>query len=117
MSRIAGIDRLVAMRRSGNKPVLPVWLWIGFPKAKYNGNGIELEMAAPSRSADIRALVSLDVMLCAAKYSPQLFDFFELLKVVAKSVTLWVEEWNEDVDSVILWDRKNGQRTLGELKK
>lgn len=112
--KIKGMDALLKMRREGNKPALPVWMWIGFEPAKYNGTGIELEVPRPSRSIDLRPLIGLDVMMCARTYSPELFDLFEAVKTNARSVILWVEAWDDSLDSMLLWDRNTGQRTLEE---
>lgn len=113
-SKIHGIDALIAIRKSGNRPALSVWIWIGFPAEGKKGPAINLTISTPSRLADIRPLVGLPVILCATEYSPALMNFFDALKAVCSSVCLWVQAWGDDVDSMIIWDKRNGQRALGE---
>jgi hypothetical protein len=109
---IHGMDALVQARMSGARPAMVVWLWVGFERGKKGGAAINLEMPRPSLSEDYRGLVGLDVMLCAAEYSPALMEMWELLKPLTNRQMLWVKTWSGDIGSLLIWDKKQGQRTL-----
>lgn len=112
--QINGMDRLVAYRREGKRPALPVWVWIGFDRTTAKGASFDLDLPRASKLADVRGLVGLDVVLCAKAYSPALMEFFDYVKPFARSCVLWVEAWGDGPDSMMIHTRHGGTKTLGE---
>jgi hypothetical protein len=112
--QINGIDSLVAYRRQGKRPALPVWLWIGFDRSTAKGVSFDLDLPRASKLADVRGLVGLDVVLCAKAYSPALMEFFDHVKAVSRSCVLWVEAWGDGPDSMMIHTRQGGTKTLEE---
>lgn len=106
-----GIERLIAVRSTGKRPTL-AWIWVGAEYAKFFLEpGRELQIDAPSVSADLRPLVGLDVIVMVEACSPALWAMWERLQSYARSATLHINDWR-DAASVIVWDRKHGQRSL-----
>ena len=112
---IHGIQRVINVRASGMKPKL-VWLWVGY---EFQAKGFDLALEAPRVSEDFRPLVGLSVVIRARQSSAALFAMWEELKQVCGSLTLSVESWDDDTSggSVLIWDKKHGQRTLEETCK
>jgi len=51
--------------------------------------------------------------------SADLFALFEHLKTIVSSISMHVDAWRDDMtgNSILIWDRKHGQRTLAECCK
>ena len=109
---VRGMNDLIALRASGSRPTL-VWLWVGYGFPSYAN---ELNLDAPRANEDYRGLVGLDVILYARESSAKLFELFERLKTYANSISMHVEAWKDDNTggSILIWNRKFGQKTLGE---
>lgn len=112
---VAGMNSLLQMRRGGARPSI-VWLWIGF---EGKGEATELVMPRPSLTDDFRPLVGLPVVMYARTASPELFELFEHLKTIVSSISFHVDAWRDDMtgNSILIWDRQRGQRTLAECCK
>lgn len=102
---MSDFQKLIDWRKKTGKKPSSVWVWYGY-EAKHKG-AFDLEARKPSRTDDYRALIGLDVTVCAKSYSPILLDEFERMKGYASSLILWVESWQDDPDSIITWTKRN----------
>ena len=71
---------------------------------KHKGR-FDLDGDKPRASDDYRPLLGTSVVVCSKSYSPALMNEFERMKGYAASLTLWVEDWKDDPDSIITWEK------------
>lgn len=110
-----GIDKIIACRKSGKKPVM-VSLWIGYSRVLETGNTFDVIMPVPSASEDLRAFVGLNVSVFASEFSPAVLAVYERLKKVIAFGVLSVNGWS-DPDSVFVFTPQRGELSLSDWIK
>ena len=116
-------DKLVDLRRRG-VGFPSVWFYVGdyapdrsdtrYPWWQHK-TAPHVYLKAPNAYEDLRPFVGLHVYVTVESYSEAVAVFFTRLCEYARSAHLLVDSWGYTPDSVIYFDKKNGQTTLEAL--
>jgi hypothetical protein len=114
---IHGIQHLIALRKSGRRPVfLEVDVDCPYFEPRYANEFARLVLVASGdlRLDDFRPFVGLDVMIYAPKANPTYTDLIDRMKEYADRLTIFCGEYGTDLGWE--WSKKWGDCELGETR-
>lgn len=122
MSAVTGIESLIQLRMSGQRPKHGVFLMVGdFAGKRWGVNqcgSCDLLMKNPTATADLRALVGLEVTVMSDHYTPAVLSVWGAVKAERpRFASLHIADWSDDPSSILLWSPKHGDQTLSDHAK
>lgn len=114
---IHGIRHLIALRKSGRRPVfIEVDVGCEYTEPRYANEFMRLVLVAEGDLTldDFRPFVGLDVMLFAPKSNKTFADLIDRMKQYAARLTVFCGEYGEDLGWE--WSKAWGDCELGETR-
>jgi hypothetical protein len=114
---IHGIQHLIALRKSGRRPVfLEVDVDCAYLEPRYSNEFMRLVLVAEGGLTldDFRPFVGLDVMLFTPKSNKTFCDLIDRMKQYAGRLTVFCWEYGDDLGWE--WSKKWGDCELGETR-